>query len=104
MKCQYQNCDQPVTDDNTGSLCAWHLDLEVLADHLLERGQPVTLEALRYLINLGLSRGGSFVITPDDLPGLVTPEFARKYEIKAIPFMGEPMPGREVDTQSYYGL
>lgn len=104
MKCQYQNCNQPVTDDNTGCLCPWHLDLEVLADHLQERGQPVTFEALCLLISLGLSRGGAFVICPDDLPGLITPEFARKYEVKAIPFMGEPMENKEVDTKSYYGL
>lgn len=81
MKCQYQNCNQPVTDDNTGALCPWHLDLEVLADYLQERGRPVTLETLRHLIDLGLSRCGSFVITPDDLPALITPEFARKYEM-----------------------
>lgn len=83
MKCQY--CNQIVTDDNTGALCPWHLDLEVLADYLKENETPVTVPALAWLINLGLSRGGSFVIALDDLESLITPEFARKYEITTEP-------------------
>ncbi len=79
MKCIY--CNRSVTDDNTGSLCAFHLDLEVLADFLVERGLPVTLAALCALIEMGAKKGGIFVVTPDDLAGLITSEFARKYEM-----------------------
>jgi hypothetical protein len=75
------HCNQLVTDDNAGQLCPWHLDLEVLAETLQERRQPVTLESLTALIRLGLSRGGSFVIVPDDLPSLITPALAEKYGI-----------------------
>ena len=80
MNCQY--CNQPVTDDNTGVLCAFHLDLEVLAEALQDQNRPVTIPNLITLIALGLSRGGSFVITPDDLPRLITPELAQKYGIE----------------------
>lgn len=79
MKCQY--CNNTVTDPNTGALCAFHLDLEVLAECLQDNNQPVTIEALIKLIQLGLSRGGSFVIAPSDLSELITQEFAQKYEM-----------------------
>jgi hypothetical protein len=80
MNCQY--CNQPVTDDNTGALCAFHLDLEVLAEALQDQGRPEMVTGLIALINLGLSRGGSLVIVPSDLPWLITPELAQKYEME----------------------
>lgn len=79
MKCQY--CENSVTDPNTGALCPWHLDLEVMADYLLDHNQPVTLKALTALIDLGTKRGGSFVIASGDLPSLITQEFTEKYQM-----------------------
>lgn len=105
MKCLY--CDRTVTDDSTGSLCPWHLDLDVLVDCLKDNRKPVTIKNLYALIQLGLSRGGSFVIVPADLSGLITPELAEKYQIEleeSIPFDGRPMANREVTQRDFIGL
>jgi hypothetical protein len=73
MKCKY--CEQ-MAQETVPPLCEKHLDLALLADYLIDRGEAVTVESVTALVEQCLANRGTLSLTAADVPGLLAGPFA----------------------------
>lgn len=65
-------CEQLAAGYTEPPMCEKHQDLAVLTGHLIEAGQPVTVETVQSLLARCLANGGLLHLTGDDVDGMLS--------------------------------
>ena len=84
QKCAVINCTEYAEGDTTPPLCGVHLDLDILIDFTLARGQQPSLEAIQKHYLTGRSASSIWSLTyeqiPHHLPAVLAARLARQQE------------------------
>lgn len=74
MNCQY--CNNPALGHTAPAVCPSHLDLALLAEHILNQHRAVTIETVQAELARCHKNGGVLTITQADIPTLMNRPFA----------------------------